>query len=181
VKKHWLYACYVARHKKCVFQAGRRRGVPLWQLIVHDLSKFRPDEWRPYAEWFYGYNGGSWSEILRQYPDATSRIGLGLSVYALVTRALKAREAMLLAFVKHLHRNPHHWQYWVLSSSGENEVKVFEIPARYAREMLADWDGAGRAITGKWETPAWYARNRHGQVMHPSTRAFVDKELGWSK
>ena len=34
------------------------------------------------------------------------------------------------------------------------------MPEKYAREMVADWAGAGRAITGKWETLEWYEKNQ---------------------
>ena len=49
------------------------------------------------------------------------------------------------------------------------------MPDHFAREMVADWMGAGRAITGKWEVATWYAANRDRQVMHPNTRRKVDE------
>jgi hypothetical protein len=36
-------------HKWYVFLAGRRLKVPFWRLVVHDLSKFSPAEFRHYA------------------------------------------------------------------------------------------------------------------------------------
>lgn len=44
MKPHIQYLWYVIRHKFFVFQAGLRLGVPLWQLLIHDLSKFSPAE-----------------------------------------------------------------------------------------------------------------------------------------
>lgn len=185
MRKHLLYLKYVLRHKWFVFVAGLRRGVPLWQLLVHDLSKFRPDEWRPYAEWFYGYEGGSWHQIQRStellYPyrgdtvHCRSVIGVRLRQQA-ERRYLDFMEA----FLRHLHRNPHHWQHWVLTpDSQDRPTQTFEMPDRYAREMLADWDGAGRAITGKWDTPSWYARQGPREKLHPATRDFVERMLAF--
>lgn len=44
----------VLLHKWYVFIAGRRLKVSLWRLLVHDLSKFSPQEFYDYAQWFYG-------------------------------------------------------------------------------------------------------------------------------
>lgn len=177
--KHWRYLTYVLRHKWFVFVAGLKRGVPIGQLIVHDWSKFLPSEWWPYADYFYGHDGGSWAPVLAMAKAAT-----GTKVEperrALYEEAYRRFDAFMLAFVKHLHRNPHHWEHWVLSGKDASRPpKVFQISERYRREMLADWDGAGRAITGTWDTPTWYAKNRDSQVMHHATRALVDRDCGY--
>ena len=52
-----------------------------------------------------------------------------------------------------------------------------EMPERYAREMVADWMGAGRAISGKWEAADWYRRNYDAIQLHPHTREFVNRLL----
>jgi len=51
--KHFKYLGYVLRHKWFVFLACCKLGIPL-RGITHDLSKFRPSEWFPYADFFYG-------------------------------------------------------------------------------------------------------------------------------
>ena len=43
-------------HKWYVFLAGQLTGVPLWQLIIHDWSKFTPTELFGYAGNILGYN-----------------------------------------------------------------------------------------------------------------------------
>lgn len=43
------------------------------------------------------------------------------------------------------------------------------------REMVADWLGAGRAITGKWEAAEWYLEN--AERMHLSYRAQMLVEM----
>ena len=42
---HLTYAKELLRHKWLVFLEGRKLNVPLPQLILHDWSKFLPDEW----------------------------------------------------------------------------------------------------------------------------------------
>ena len=47
-----------------------------------------------------------------------------------------------------------------------------------AREMVADWHGAGRAITGKdGGTRDWYAANGGKMKLHADTRMIVDRLL----
>lgn len=48
------------------------------------------------------------------------------------------------------------------------------MPERYVREMVADWYGAGRAITGRWDAPGWYWENKEKMKLHPATRSFVE-------
>ena len=47
------YLKYVLRHKWFVFIECARRGL-VWRGLVHDLSKFQPSEFFPYARHFYG-------------------------------------------------------------------------------------------------------------------------------
>lgn len=87
MKRHWQYLKYVLRHKWFVFKACLQLGVPLWIAILHDWDKFLPDEWLPYARTFYA-------------PDGTKRYQENVDF---------AR-----AWMKHQHRNKHHWQYWLM-------------------------------------------------------------------
>jgi hypothetical protein len=141
--KHLDYACYLARHKYYVFLECWKLGIA-WQGFVHDWSKFLPDEWLPYAEYFYGW-GYNQSEFDK-------------------------------AWLLHQKRSPHHWQYWVLMEDS-GKTKALDMPLRYRKEMLADWRGAGMA-QGKPDTAAWYAKNKERMVLHPDTRAWIEKMLG---
>lgn len=163
--KHLKYLRYLVIHKWFVLCACWRRGL-YWQGIVHDWSKFLPGEWLPYADFFYG----TWYS-----PDDRRRARALLNIELPSDESRKA--AFDDAWLKHQHRSPHHWQHWILRNDDGTTVAL-HMPHRYAKEMLADWDGAGRAITGKsGGTPAWYAKNRDRMLMHPNTRAFVDHEL----
>lgn len=168
--KHLRYLRYVIIHKWFVLLACWRRGL-IWQGIVHDWSKFLPSEWLPYAQFFYGYKPTAAERdrarrVLGYDPDPSDA---------------EVREAFDRAWLKHQHRNPHHWQHWVLRNDNGTTVAL-EMPRRYLLEMLADWDGAGRAITGKsGGTSLWYAKNRDKMVMHPATRALVDRMLNYDE
>lgn len=208
---HIRYFWYVVRHKVFVFYAGILIGAPpgvpvlrhllwWWQLAVHDLSKFRPSEWRPYVAFFYG--------------PSRSATSMGNGEGESNPDTAPIRDAFNRAWLLHQHRNPHHWQHWLLRNDqppppprvaprelwlarshpadryvwedlADLEDKAFapqhydiiplEMPERYVREMVADWAGAGRAITGRWDLGASYYRTRHNQILAPETAARVDE------
>ena len=81
------------------------------------------------------------------------------------------------AWNHHQKANPHHWQYWVLREDSGG-LKLLDMPERYRLEMLADWRGAGMAITGKDDTRNWYLKNRENMLLHPATLQWVESELG---
>lgn len=157
--KYLKYLNYVIRHKWFVLLACFRRGL-YWQGIIHDWSKFLPDEFFPYAEYFYGFKP---SPELAEY---ARREGL----------PLPDREQVRMdfdhAWLRHIHRNPHHWQHWILREDG-GSIKILKMPRRYRIEMECDWEGAGRAITGKTEFIQWYLNNFEKMQLHPCTRRDV--------
>lgn len=146
---HFAYLHYVLRHKWHVFRASRKLGVPLVQSILHDASKFLPSEWKPYVKCFYAPDG---SKRYNETPEFNA------------------------AWCAHQRRNLHHWQAWLLK---EDEGGMFPIPMpmKYIREMVADWVGAGIAITGSNNVCGWYGKNWHKMKLHPVTRAKVEKLL----
>lgn len=160
------YLKNLLRHKWFVFVECCRLGIP-WLGIVHDLSKFLPSEWLPYARYFYG----KWpteEEADRQFPFGT------------VLTKEKVAAQFDVAWLHHQHRNKHHWQRWLLTlDSARSDGRLFPIamPDRYRREMLADWRGAGRAY-GNPDTRVWYLANRDKMRLHPETRAWVEEMLG---
>lgn len=176
MKKHWRYLTYVARHKWFVFRAACKMGVP-WLGLIHDLSKFRPDEWFPYVEKFYGGP---------HTPRAKISVYEKTYHWELAHRycAEAVQDAFDAAWLKHQHRNAHHPQHWRLVNDTDG-VTLLEMPERYVREMVADWVGAGMAIKGHSmaaapiETLTWWRANqaKTGYAMHPETAALVERLL----
>lgn len=147
MRRHIQYLKYVVQHKWFVFLGCLKMGVPLWIAIFHDWDKFLPDEWIPYAHTFYNKDG---SKTYKEYPD------------------------FALAWNYHQKRNKHHWQYWILTwDRGESEA--LPMPELYVREMLADWIGAGRAITGESNPEKWYEDNKQKMILHPETRILIER------
>lgn len=141
--KYYNYIRYILRHKWYVFIVGLKYKVPIWQLLVHDLSKFLPSEFFPYMEYFYG---------------------------------ARNQEKFDRAWNYHQKRNKHHWQYWTYTQDSGATITI-EMPEKYRREMLADWDGAGIAKSGKADSKNWYIQHKDIYQFHPKTRALVEKDL----
>ena len=73
----------------------------------------------------------------------------------------------------HQNRNDHHWEFWLLIYD-RGATEALEMSDAAVREMVADWAGAGRAITGKWQPGTWYLKNKDKMNLHPSARARVE-------
>lgn len=148
--KHFKYLSYVLRHKWFVFVAGLKTGAPLWRLIIHDYSKFSRAEWVGYVNRFYGGRAGLEDKELD--PDEFH-----------------------IAWTHHWHNNPHHWEHWLVIKKGE--LTPVPMPAHFIREMVADWMGAGRAITGHWDIKEWYQKNYANMKLHPLTQIYLTRVL----
>lgn len=166
--KHYIkYFQYVLIHKYFVFVAGLKTKAPLWLLIIHDWSKFLPDEFIPYADYF---NNKSKQE--QEYIDAFRLY----SIAELAPFGHFTKDRFNVAWLYHQRRQPHHWQYWFLMQDNDHDFPL-PMPEKYIREMVADWAGAGRAITGKWEVAAWYENNKEKIIIHTETRRLVESLL----
>ena len=156
---HWHNLKYLLRHKWFVFIECYKLGIP-WQGFIHDLSKLRPSEWKAYAEFFF-WPGWKWAPgletpIARRNPQALNR-----------------------AWLHHVHRNPHHWDYWVLHTRWDQtgSGEIFPMPNKYRCEMLADWRGATRARNGP-NAREWYLAHRGKMRLHPETQQWLEQQLG---
>lgn len=166
--KHLKYLRYLVRHKWFVALACFRLGL-YWRGIKHDWSKFLPSEWFPYVEYFYGAKPYS-PDQRRQCFNATG---------CLLPTAEDRQQEFDRAWLLHQHRNSHHWQHHILRNDDGTTV-CLPMPLEDVWEMLADWEGAGLAITGKRDTLAWYSKNRDRIQLERSTRDYVDAFLNWS-
>ena len=156
--KNWQYLKYLLRHKWFVFLACCRQGIPL-AGIIHDWSKFLPDEWIGYTNYFYG--------------------GVRKHHRGEIRERTKVDDAFDVSWLLHQKRSPHHWQYWILHND-TGVTKILEMPDRYRREMLADWEGAGKAM-GKSDLKTWYLKNALRISLAPETRRWVEKQLGFKQ
>ena len=110
---YFKYLKALLKHKWVVFIECCKRDMP-FRGIMHDMSKFLPSEFIPYAQFFYG----------KEQTDKTA-------------------DAFELAWLKHQKRNKHHWQWWVINNDSGGYT-VLEMPDKIRKELLSDWIGANR-------------------------------------
>lgn len=79
------YILQILEHKWWVLYYGWQMHVPLWQLLIHDWSKFMWVEFDAYFRKFYKKELEEWEKLYWEY-----------------------------AFLHHIHLSPHHWEYFVL-------------------------------------------------------------------
>ncbi len=148
MKKFFGHLFLVIRHRHAVFKHCLRCGIA-WRGLVHDLSKFSPEE-------FF--------ESIKYYTGKRSPIGV-------------CREAtgMSYAWLHHKGRNKHHIEYWMDPDCKEHPV----MPYKYAVECVCDKIAATKVYAGKAynaEMPLAHWK-RYGRLApaNPKTLAFFEK------
>lgn len=148
------YAWQTLKHKYFVFKAGMVIGdIPLWQLLIHDLSKFGPWELKHYGRQFFGDKGDpmgftiAWTHHQNTNPHH---------------------------WEWWIPRTAH-------NRGGFRENEPLPMTRNYAREMVADWVGASRAYEGQWpqSRASWkWLVNEYPKIrLHPVSKTYVEIAL----
>lgn len=117
--------------------------------ISHDESKYLSDEYSAYDEYFYGGN-----------------------------RLQDVVEAFQRAWLLHIHRNPHHWQHWVLINDEPDDGEILiEMPYNYIIEMICDWWSFSWQKGNLSEIFNWYDEHSAYIKFAPKTREIVEDIL----
>ena len=115
----------------------------------HDFSKDMPDEYMAYEAYFYGGN-----------------------------RSYKVVNDFRKAWLTHIHRNPHHWQHWVLINDDPDEGMVaLDMPHNYIIEMICDWWAFSWAKGDLYEIFKWYDAHKRYMKLSDKTRNTVEDIL----
>lgn len=151
------YDEYLEKHRQAVKKAYQWIAAYIPELTdveatrnieFHDMSKNTPDEYTPYDNYFY-----------REQTPAII-------------------EAFNRAWLMHIHRNPHHWQYWVLINDEPKEGTILiEMPYPYIIEMICDWWAFSWIKGDLSEMFAWYKDHADYIKLHNNTRSIVEEIL----
>lgn len=115
----------------------------------HDQSKNEIDEYEAYDAYFYGNN-----------------------------RSYAVMQNYQRAWLLHIHRNPHHWQHWILINDDPKEGEIIlEMPYDYIVEMICDWWAFSWASGDLREIFHWYDKHSSYMKLAPKTRKTVDDIL----
>ena len=115
--------------------------------FTHDKSKEESDEYEAYDAYFYGGN-----------------------------RSFQVVQDFEYAWLRHIHRNPHPWQYWVLINDDEGTIGL-DIPYNYIMEMILDWWSFSWKTGNLYEIFNWYADHEKIMILNENTKIIVDSIL----
>lgn len=153
VSKFFRHLHLVNKHRFKVFCLCLKAGQP-WRGLVHDLSKYCPEEFFEGVKYFAG----------RYSPIRNCKIENGYSN----------------AWIHHIGRNKHHYEYWYDSDTYE---KTPIIPYPYVVEMICDQLAAGMIYQGKKWTKEfqleYWLNKRETALINPKidlvlTKVFTD-------
>lgn len=117
-----------------------------WRVGNHDNSKFDEDEFIPYRQHFYPVPG-------EEQDDSAFQTACEL----------------------HVHRNAHHWQYWIRpDGSFEEAYDVVDKICGYL-EMICDWQAMGY-VKGD-NALLYYNMNKDSIKIDPNWIGFVEEVL----
>lgn len=120
-----------------------------YTVYAHDKSKDEPDEYNAYDAYFYGNN-----------------------------RSYKVVQDYQRAWLLHIHRNPHHWQHWILINDDPKEGEiVLEMSYDYIVEMICDWWAFSWAQEKLDAIFDWYQEHSKYMKLAPDTRKTVEDIL----
>lgn len=168
---YWKYFKYVMEHKKNVFIecmkiAFEHRGKIRVQLILHafthDLSKFLPCEFIPYAKHFYSDNN---CKRCNGYLNCNyNKIGLGSGKFAKECNDYDDYK-FNKAWEHHYKHNKHHEDHW----------KGRTMPYLYMMQLISDWKGMSRKFGDTAQE--YYLKNYHKFNMTYDTRLNLEMNL----
>lgn len=117
--------------------------------FAHDVSKSLEDEYEPYDKYFYGGNRSH--QVVKDFE---------------------------YAWLLHIHRNPHHAQYWILrcDEPGEGEI-ILDMPLYYIIEMICDWWSFSWKDDNLYEIFDWYDAHKEYMKLSDKTRKTVEDIL----
>ncbi len=145
----------ITKHKIIVMKECFRVGL-YRQGLLHDLSKYSPSEFLIGCRYYQGDRS----------PNNAEREDKGYSS----------------AWLHHKGRNKHHYEYWIdYSLDGKHVLAGMKMPVRYVIEMFLDRIAASKVYKGakyKDSDPLdYYMSGKAGELMHPETRALLEKLL----
>ena len=145
----------ITTHKLTVMDLCLRIGL-IRQGILHDLSKYSPEEFATGIRYYQGVRS----------PNAAEKREKGYSG----------------AWLHHKGRNKHHYEYWIdVDPEQDYTFQGVKMPLNYVLEMVCDRIAASKVYNGEGYTDAtpweYYQARAEAPRIHPETRALLEKLL----
>lgn len=121
-------------------------------IYNHDNTKCWADEYEAYDRHFY-------PDEYKDNPPFSQRV-----------------EEYHRAWLEHIHRNPHHWQHWVLINDN-GSFTALPMPEVYIIEMICDWWSFSWKKGNLYEIFDWVDENGPRILLANETIRLVEKIL----
>lgn len=118
------------------------------EIEDHDQSKYSPEEYEAYLNWFYPIDG-----------DESNR----------------DEDEFNRAWSHHQRENPHHYQHFILVKD-DGETIFLDMPEKDIIHMLCDWHSFS-ANDPQSTAYNWYADNQGKMKLSDNTKAFIDRVI----
>lgn len=151
----WKHFKTITEHKWVVMRGCFKLGL-YRQGIMHDLSKYTPEEFRTGILYFQG----------NRSPNAAEKEDVGYS----------------RAWLHHKGRNKHHYEYWIdLTADRSQGLQGMKMPVRYVVEMFVDRVAASKIYAKKSYTDSdalnYYKKTYKYMTIHPDSRKLLERLL----
>ena len=142
----------ITNHKMLVMKTCSKVGL-YKQGLLHDLSKYKPIEFRAGAKYYRG--------------DVSPN---GIQ---------KREEELSTAWLHHKGRNKHHFEYWIdYGNSLSDGLQGMKMPVKYVVEMFIDRMSASKNyLKDKYDDKSalqYYEERKDYYVIHPETRKILE-------
>ena len=150
----WKHFKTITKHRHLVMAHCFKAGIPL-QGLLHDLSKYSPEEFIVGAQHYQG----------NRSPNEGERADYGYSK----------------AWMHHKGRNKHHFEYWTDYDPVTKVMSGVKMPLKYVVEMFCDRVAAGKTYRkGEYNNTyplAYYQRGSKNRNIHPDTEKLLGELL----
>ncbi|WP_124066799.1 DUF5662 family protein [Clostridium sp. E02] len=151
----WGHIYTINEHKIRVMKNCFRVGL-IKQGLLHDMSKYSPEEFFPGVFYYQGDRSPNAAEI--------------------------EEKGYSKAWLHHKGRNKHHCEYWIdFSTNPEKGLIGHKMPLKYVIEMVMDRIAASKTYKGKDYTDSspwdYYEQGKAFMVIAPETEALLEKLL----
>lgn len=155
LKNGWNHFQTITEHKCLVMKECFKVGL-YKQGLLHDLSKYTPEEFRTGVLYFQG----------NRSPNAAEKEKMGYSG----------------AWLHHKGRNKHHYEYWIDLPADKTEgLRGMKMPVQYVVEMFMDRVAASKIYAKKDYTDShplnYYKKSRKYMTIHPDSRKLLERLL----
>ena len=155
IENGWHHFKTITEHKCIVMKECFEVGL-YKQGLLHDLSKYTPEEFMTGVRYYQG----------NRSPNAAEKEERGYS----------------RAWLHHKGRNKHHYEYWIdLNADRSRGLCGMKMPINYVVEMFLDRMAASKVYNkGHYkdcDSLEYYKRSRNFMMIHPDSRKLLEHLL----